>query len=155
AGEESLLAGPRVSYRLLVPQKVMGATFQQRSGRLEFGARYLGLRTGDRAFAAGPKLYSMSERDVKTSNSLSLQGAYTLIDQPFSRGWKVYGEASMTGAWMVTASDAGQRRLSFLAGPSWETEKFSILGNYARQSSTYLPLLGYFVGDREGAYAES
>src|SRR5262249_37764602 len=49
---------------------------------------------------------------------------------------------------------AGQRPSSFVLGPSWETDKFSIRANYVQQSASYLPLLGLFAGDRKGPYTE-
>ena len=44
--------------------------------------------------------------------------------------------------------------ISLLIGPSWETDKFTSRANYVRQSTSYMPLLGYFAGDRKGPYVE-
>jgi len=41
-----------------------------------------------------------------------------------------------------------------LAGFAWEDAAFSFKTNYARQGELYFPLAGYFVGDRQGPFAE-
>jgi hypothetical protein len=67
---------------------------------------------------------------------------------------KVYGETSYGAVSNFTPSTVGQKPFSFLIGPSWEETKFSIRSNYVRQSTSYMPLLGYFAGDRKGPYVE-
>jgi hypothetical protein len=44
--------------------------------------------------------------------------------------------------------------LSTLAGPIFETKKFTLRANYTYQNASYFPLLGYYFGDRAGPYAE-
>ena len=48
-----------------------------------------------------------------------------------------------------------QQPFSVVAGASWGTDRFSVRGNFVRESATYLPLLGYFAGDRQGLFAET
>ncbi|MBZ5543943.1 MAG: carboxypeptidase-like regulatory domain-containing protein [Acidobacteriia bacterium] len=67
---------------------------------------------------------------------------------------RAYAEAGYGTGTSFTPTPVGQKPLSLLVGPTWETEKFSLRANYVRQSTTYMPLLGYFVGDRKGPFVE-
>jgi hypothetical protein len=157
-GEETLLGGPRIPYRVLMPQRVLGATWQQKVGKhWEFGARYLNLSTNPEAVTNDPTLF-LPGHEFRNSNSLTLQSTYT-----FSKHLMFYAEAGYGAASSFTAAgekpastttQVGQQPFSLLVGPSWENGKFSFKANYVRQSTTYLPLLGTFVGDRKGPYAE-
>jgi hypothetical protein len=148
-GEETLLDGPRIPYRLMMPQRVLGATLRQKLGkRLEFGVRYLNLSTDPSALTNYPG-YFYAGHDYRTSNTITFQSTYK-----FSKSLKFYSEAGYGTASSFTPSPVGQQPFSLLVGPSWETDKFSLKANYIRQSTTYMPLLGTFVGDRKGPYVE-
>jgi uncharacterized membrane protein YgcG len=157
-GEETLLGGPRIPYRVLMPQRVLGASMQQKVGkRWQFGVRYLNLSTNPDALSYDPTFF-LPGHEFRNSNSLTFQSLYS-----FTKHLKFYTEAgygtasSFTSAGEQPASTpvpARQQPLSLLVGPSWEDDKFSFKANYVRQSTTYLPLLGTFVGDRKGPYVE-
>jgi uncharacterized membrane protein YgcG len=148
-GEGTLLGGPRIPYRLVMPQRVLGATLRQKLGkRWEFGVRYLNLFTNPSALTSYPS-YFYAGHDYRTSNAITFQSAYKL-----TKRLKFYSEAGYSTASSFTPSPVGQQPFSLLIGPSWETDKFSLEANYIRQSTTYLPLLGTFVGDRKGPYVE-
>jgi hypothetical protein len=148
-GEDTVLAGPRIPFRLILPQRIMGASMQQKVGeRWAFGVRYLNLATSPSALINAPTYFSAGHT-FEGSNSLMLQSTYH-----FSEHLKFYGETGYGTASGFTPLPVGQRPFSFLIGPSWETSKFSIRANYVRQSTTYMPLLGYFAGDRKGPYVE-
>ena len=155
-GKESLLAGPRVPYRVLVPQMVLGASMQQKvADRWDFGLRYMNLSTAASAFTGDQRTFVASGRDFRRSDSVTFQSSYTLIRRPDTRGLKFYGEANLGRASTLTPSAVPPQQVSYLAGPSWEGDKFTLRANYVHQSATYFPLLGYFVGDRKGSYAEA
>jgi hypothetical protein len=152
-GEESVLGGPRIPYRTVLPQFVLGATMQQKIGtRWELGARYLNLSSSPDAFTR-TTAYTLPGHRFLNSNSLALQSTYTLIKGQDTKGLKLYAEAGYGRAKSLDLP-IRQQPLSFVIGPSWETEKFSIKANFVQQSSSYLPLLGIFAGDRKGPYAE-
>jgi uncharacterized membrane protein YgcG len=148
-GEETLLGGPRIPYRVTMPQRVLGASMQQKVGkRFEFGVRYLNLSTNPNALTSEPTLF-LSGHAYRSSNNLTFQSSYN-----FTKHLIFYAEAGYGKASSFAPSPVGQQPFSLLIGPSWETDKFSLKANYVRQSTTYLPLLGSFVGDRKGPYVE-
>ena len=157
-GEETLLGGPRIPYRLVMPQRVLGASVQQKVGkRWQFGVRYLNLSTNPSALTNYPGYFYMGH-DYRTSNTITFQSSYK-----FTKRLKFYTEAGYSTASSFTSAGeqpastpvpVRQQPLSLLVGPSWEDDKFSLKANYVRQSTTYLPLLGNFVGDRKGPYVE-
>ncbi|WP_263366719.1 MSCRAMM family protein [Edaphobacter bradus] len=149
AGEDTVLEGPRIPFRFILPQRVIGASMQQKVGtRLAFGVRFLNLETNPSALIKDPTYFSPGH-SFQSSNSVTVQSTYR-----FSEHLKFYGEAGYGRASSFTPSLVGQQPFSLLIGPSWETSKFSIRANYVRQSTSYMPLLGYFAGDRKGPYVE-
>jgi len=56
-GDETLLAGPRIPFRISVPQTAMGASMRQRFGRLETGVRLLRLESGEHGLESNPLLF--------------------------------------------------------------------------------------------------
>lgn len=149
AGEDAVSEGPRIPFRLILPQLVMGATMQQKIGeRWSLGVRYLDLETNPTALTSYPTYFSPG-RTYHDSNSLTFQSAYN-----FTEHFKVYGEAGYATVSTFTPSTVAQQPFSLAVGPSWETKKFTIRANYVRQSTSYMPLLGYFAGDRKGTNLE-
>lgn len=148
-GEDTVLEGPRIPFRLILPQRVMGASMQQKVGeRWAFGVRLLNLATSPSALTSDPTFF-FPGRTYQGSNSLTLQSTYH-----FSKQLKLYGETGYGTVSSFTPSTVTQKPFSLLIGPSWETDKFTIRSNYVRQSTSYMPLLGYFAGDRKGPYVE-
>jgi hypothetical protein len=150
AGEETLLGGPRVPYRLSLPQRVLGGSLWQKVGnRWEFGLRYMYLGTGSSVLTTDSDYY-FAGHNYRHWSGLTFQSIFNA-----SKHLKFYAEATASNASSFTLSPVGEEPISLLIGPAWETDKFSIRANYALQSTTYLPMLGTFVGDREGPYVES
>jgi hypothetical protein len=148
-GEETLLGGARVPYRLVLPQLVMGASMWQKVGeRWEFGVRYMNLGTSSSALATDPT-YFFPGHDYRHWNGLTFQSIYHA-----TKHWNFYTEANASTASSFTPSPVRQEPLSLLLGPSWDSDKGSFRANYTLQSTTYLPMLGTFVGDRKGPYVE-
>jgi uncharacterized membrane protein YgcG len=157
-GEETLLEGPRIPYRVLMPQRVLGASLQQKVGtRWLLGVRFLNLSTSPDAVTSDPTLF-LPGHEYRNSNTLTFQSSYSFTKHLMFFGEAGYGTASSFTApkeqLAPTPARTGQQPLSLLLGPFWESDKFSIKANYVRQSTTYLPLLGTFVGDRKGPYVE-
>lgn len=140
-GQETLSAGPRVSYRVRVPQTVMGGTATRRVGKyLQIGARFLRLSASPQAIADNP-WYFPTGRDFSKVTTFGVQSLFTPVKR-----LKVYAEASRA----LGAS----KSLSSVAGAAWESKILTMRFNYALQGVRYFPLAGYFTGDRKGPYAE-
>jgi uncharacterized membrane protein YgcG len=157
-GEETLLGGPRIPYRVLMPQRVLGASMQQKVGkRWQFGLRYLNLSTNPDALTSDPTLF-LPGHEYRNSNSLTFQSSYSFTKHLMLYAEAGYGTASSFPPTEESPASAPvrvkQQPFSLLVGPSWEDDKFSFKANYVRQSTTYLPLLGTFAGDRKGPYVE-
>jgi hypothetical protein len=148
-GEDSVLEGPRIPFRLTLPQLIVGATMQQKVGeRWLFGVRFLSLETNPSALTSYPTYFSPGH-DFQSSRSVTFQSTYN-----FTEHLKFYGETGYGVVSTFSPSPVAQQPFSLLVGPSWETKKFAIHANYVRQSTSFMPLLGYFAGDRQGSYVE-
>jgi len=76
AGEETLREGPRITFRVHVPQFVTGASVEQTfGGRLLMGIRYLRLSSSQNEIAANRFFFQQGAEFVRT-DSLSAQAAY-------------------------------------------------------------------------------
>lgn len=140
AGEETLTAGPRVPYRILAPQMVIGASAVRRVGKhLHVGGRFMQFSSSPQAMADNPNLFPAG-RDIGLVRTAAVQSIYT----PFKR-LKLYGELSRAMESKV---------LSSIAGVSWESAALTVRANYAHQGTLYFPLIGYFTGDRRGPFGE-
>jgi len=148
-GDDTVLEGPRIPFRLILPQRIIGASMQQKVGeRLSLGVRYMNMETSPSALTSDSTFF-LPGRTYKGANTLTLQSTYR-----FSEHLKLYGETGYATVSSFTPLPVGQKPFSLLFGPSWETDKFSVRANYVRQSTSYMPLLGYFAGDRKGPYVE-
>jgi len=140
-GNETLLAGPRIPFRVDVPQRVMGAGIRRKFGHLETGMRFLRLvdtprdPSQDSFFPAG--------RDFRSAENLTLSSAYTFGDH-----FRWYGEAT------VARTEPFASPVSYFFGPAWESPRVTVRVNYANLSRSYFPLAGYWTGDRKGPFAE-
>ena len=144
AGEQTLTAGMRVSYRYVTPQAMMGLSAVRKiAPHLQIGARAMQFSTSPQAILDNPSLFpaGRSEPLVRT---LALQGLYTPVKR-----LKIYAEGSRP------AAGTAPTVTSSLAGFAWEDTAFSFKTDYTRQGVLYFPLAGYFVGDRQGPFAEA
>ena len=153
-GVETLVAGPRVPFRIRVPQNILGASVVQKLGeKLEIGVRAIHLSTGGDALgldAPSSNLFAPGQ-DFQSSSILSSTALYKLSSQ-----LQFYGEADLSAtSGSVAFPNARRSPYSFTAGPVWKTRKLTVKANYIRQSSSYLPVAGYFLGDRAGPYVEA
>ncbi len=140
AGEETLGAGPRVPYRILAPQTVIGASVVHHIGKyLRIGGRVMEFSSSRQDIANNPNLFPAGH-DIGRVRTASVQGLYT----PFKR-LKFYGEASRSMESKVMSS---------VVGASWEGKAITVQVDYLAQSVLYFPLVGYFTGDRRGPFSE-
>jgi hypothetical protein len=145
-GTETILAGPRIPFRADVPQRVLGASIRRKFGKLETGARFLFLKNsgresdGDFFFPAG--------RDFRSDGNLTAYASYSWNDHFL---W--YGEATAARAKTGDGVPPGQP-FSYFFGPAWESPRLTVKLNYASLARSYLPLAGYWTGDRKGPFGE-
>ena len=140
-GDETLAAGPRVPYRIRVPQRVMGATARRRIGPLTIAARYLQFSSSAQAIADNPYLFP-SGSQLTLERTISVQALYAPVKR-----LKVYVEGSQP-------LGEGKAVFSSIAAAAWESKALTFRVNYVLQGAHYFPLAGYFMGDRKGPFAE-
>lgn len=142
-GEETLTAGPRVAYRFATPQKVLGASAVRRlAPHWLVGVRFMQFATSAQGIADNPYLFPAGH-DTPLARTMTVQSSYT----PDKR-LKIYAEASKPLA-------EGTRTVtSYLAGAAWDGGWLTLRANYAYQGVLYLPLAGFFAGDRQGPFGE-
>ena len=142
-GDETLTAGPRVAYRFLTPQRLLGASAVRRlAPHWLVGVRVMQFAASPQSIAADPVLFPAGH-NLPLARTLTLQSLYA----PGKR-LKIYAETSRP-----MAADA-RTVTSYLAGASWEDTLLTARANYASQGVLYLPLAGYFAGDRQGPFGE-
>jgi hypothetical protein len=141
---------PRVVLRTSVPQSIGGFYLRQKVGqRLVVGARVTHFST-DLATLQSTSNMLIQGQHSKSATAASLNGMYT-----FAGPFKWYSEATWSAS-QPTSSNWSARSVPFslLSGPLLETKFIRIRANYARQSASYFPLLGYYLGDRQGPFGE-
>jgi hypothetical protein len=142
-GEETLTAGPRIPYRILAPQTVMGASTVRKLARNWWmGGRFLQLRSSPSGIADNPFLFPPG-RDIGRVRTFSVQSLYAPV-----KFLKFYAEVSRS------LSVESRNLVSGVAGAALETKALTLRANYVREGALYFPLVGYFAGDRQGPFAE-
>lgn len=149
-GNETLPQGAWIPLRESAPQNNLGMYITQKFGtRLKVGARFTRLSSDPAAIARQPMLFS-NAMATQSSNGLTVDSEYLI-----SSHLRVYGELGFSNATAISGArlrDGGP--LSLLVGPVWESKRFTLRANYVRQTASYLPIVGYYNGDRTGPYAE-
>ncbi|MBL8296023.1 MAG: carboxypeptidase regulatory-like domain-containing protein [Bryobacterales bacterium] len=147
-GIQTLQSGPRIPYRLSTGQRVSGADARFRLGeQLEFGLRLLNIQAGSGRETYNPWFTWGQQFD--RSRSLNAQ----LLYSP-AKHLRLYSEAGVGQASEPATAPPNGPSVSAIAGASWESERVTVRANYARQTALYLPVAGFFLGDRQGPYAE-
>jgi hypothetical protein len=142
-GQEMLVSGDRVSYRLSTPQTVAGVSALRRVARgLQLGVRLMQFSASDDAMSQDSSLFPAghSASMVRTATLESLYKPRPNL--------KFYAQVSRA------FTDAPHQVLSTLTGVSWENKDLTVRANYVRQGALYFPLAAYFAGDRQGPFAE-
>lgn len=149
-GRGTLLGGPRVPFRVSAPQTMAGAAARVNVGtRLIVSGRLTRFWTSEKAMGEDRFLFPPG-RDFRNVTSLALHSVYTP-----AKNLRLFAEAAP-----ALSNYAGRNSrlpghgLSFTGGVSWETANFTAQANYASLTASYLPLAGYFAGDRRGPFGE-
>jgi hypothetical protein len=149
SGTGTIANTPRVVLRLSVPQTLSGFFLRQKVGsRLLLGARLMHFANDLLALSNAPGLLNQGSH-LRTATTVSVDALYTVAGP-----LKWYGEISWSTAEQDIASAAKQTPVSTLIGPLLESKYLKLRANYTLQSASYFPLLGYYVGDRQGPFGE-
>lgn len=148
-GVQTLQSGPRIPYRLSTGQRISGVEARLRPAeQLEFGVRLLDIQATSGRQNSNP--WFTSGQQFGRSRSLNAQLLYTPL-----KHLRLYAEAGLGRASeTATRESAHAPSASTIAGASWESDRLTARANYASQSAVYLPVAGFFLGDRKGPYAE-
>jgi hypothetical protein len=144
-GAETLSQGNRVPFRTRVPQNAVGVQFARNpEDRVQFGLGFLRLSSSPQRVAE-ERLFFPTNRQFTASDTLTTQARVRLtrsLDWFSEAGWSSVselGRATRRSEW------------SFVAGPALHTSHVSIRANYLSQGTGYMPVLGYYLGDRRGS----
>lgn len=149
-GDETLQEGPRITFRVVAPQSVLGTFARQQIGEhLQIGMRYLHFGSSQSQIDNNAFLFPVG-RQFLSVDTLQTQSTYV-----FTKRMRLYGEATLSRAEEAPGGGKVGGPASALFGPAWESDKLTLRGNYTYETASYFPLLGYFAGDRKGAFGEA
>ena len=151
AGAATLFNGFRVPLRVRVPQRVFGASVHQKlTERWEASFRLLHFGTAPDKLMDFRRFFTPLNRRYMSVRSLTAQTHYKPLDK-----LQVFGEATLSAAERPPPIAGGPSQpLSMTTGLAWESERWTASASYARQSTSYLPAMGLYLGDREGPFSE-
>ncbi|HUP05292.1 MAG TPA: SPOR domain-containing protein [Bryobacteraceae bacterium] len=149
-GRQMLLEGPQVPFRAATPQTVAGAGARFGVGtRFEYGVRLMRMQSDVAGIENNPFLYPTG-RDYRWVDMATAQANLHL-----SRRFKLYTEVEKTSVGRLTPLAGGHEvPFSYTSGAVWDSRAFTLRANYAYQGTAYLPVPGYYAGDRRGPYGE-
>jgi hypothetical protein len=144
-GVQTVLEGPRIPFRASAHQRALGVQFRRRLGeRLTLGARFLRL-AGDPTNSGDGGAFRLYRRRFDSADTAAVQAIYSL-----GKPLRLFGELS---AARVAGGDTPAGPPSSLLGAELNTPRLTALANWVSQGAFYLPVAGYFTGDRRGPYA--
>lgn len=150
-GRLTLPQGPRITFRSTGPQTALGAMVRERflQKRLQIGVRFLRLSSTPSEVEADPILFPVN-RSFLVNTTLTVQALYSP-----TKAFKLYAEANKIGGEVPEGDFAPPHYpVSTIFGASWEGSWATVRASYISLGASYLPLLGYFSGDRRGPSAD-
>ena len=150
-GAATLFNGFRVPLRVRVPQRVFGASVHQKlTERWEASFRMLHFATTPDKLIDFRRFFTPLNRRYMSVRSLTAQTHYKPLDK-----LQVFGEATLSAAERPPPiAGRPSQPLSVTTGLAWESQRWTASASYARQSTSYLPAMGLYLGDREGPFSE-
>ena len=147
-GEQTLFEGPRIPFRRTTGEHVLGGTVNYRFGSsLEVGLRLMNI-------TENPNQLDNFLFPVNRRFSMVNVGALQATYHPFKR-FRVFAETSASrGDLAASPVRSNSNPLSLFAGAAYESDLLTVRANYADQGALYLPIAGYFAGDRRGPFGE-
>ncbi|HRJ18490.1 MAG TPA: hypothetical protein PLF84_05575 [Bryobacteraceae bacterium] len=149
AGVVTFLEGPRLPFSVRGPQTLTGGGLRWKAGEtLEFAGQVDTLRTDPERAAARPYL-SQSGRQYGRSTQATVAGQWKPAE-----GVRVVGEAALTTGRPADELTVAPARGNALVSGEYERGRVMARASWLRQTAGYLPVAGYFAGDRGGAFVE-
>lgn len=149
AGAVTFLEGPRLPFSVRGPQTMTGGGVRWKAGeKLEFAGQVDTLRTDPERAAARPFM-SQTGRQYASSTQ-----ATVAADWKPAEGVRVVGEAALTTGRPADELTVKPARGNALVSGEYERGRVMARASWLRQTAGYLPVAGYFAGDRGGAFVE-
>jgi hypothetical protein len=157
AGSETLPLVPINFFRARAPQSIAGMSAQRTFlKKFRAGASLSHLSSAEHQIDLSPFAFLLpADHRFRNVTSAMFQSTYTIASH-----LKLYGEANYSLAERIAPLQPPSipapplDPLSSSAGIAWESPRLMLKANYVYQGLSYLPLAGYFLGDRRGPYAE-
>jgi hypothetical protein len=147
-GQLTLLQGNRLPFVYQTPQRITGAAVDWKtSEKLKVRSTVARISTDLRALAEEP--YFLSEKRRFRS---SVQSVTSALWQPL-KPLKLFGEAGFAAVPSVNGQPA-PARVSGVGSAEYEAGRWLVRGQYQREGAAFMPLAGYFLGDRQGPSGE-
>ncbi len=148
-GVVTFLEGPRLPFSVRGPQTLTGGGLRWKAGeKLEFAGQVDTLRTDPERAAARPYL-SQTGRRYGRSTQATVAGQWKPAE-----GVRVVGEAALTTGRPADELTVAPARGNALVSGEYERGRVMARASWLRQTAGYLPVAGYFAGDRGGAFVE-
>jgi hypothetical protein len=149
-GSGTLTNTPRVVLLLAIPQTIAGFYARQAVGsRLVLGARYMHFSNDLAALRKTPYIGSQT-LNLTSASVLSADASYKI-----AKPLVLFAETEWSAADMEKpAASTRSVPFSVIAGPVLDTPALTVRANYILESSSYFPLIGYYLGDRRGPFGE-
>jgi len=149
SGGLEILQGARLPFFVRAPQTITGATAVWKRGEtIQIQSSLLHIATAAERLAEQPNLLP----EGRTFAS-SLQGRVHATWRPRNQ-LRVSSELALHSARALGAQPIPSSPWSTSVSAEWAGPRLTLRGNYLRQGAAYLPLAGYFVGDRKGPFGE-
>lgn len=150
AGRLMVLQGPRMPYYFQTPQASAGAAVRwKRDDRIAVQSMLLFTTTDTARFDERGYLLPVGRRFENSAQWIT-NASWNPV-----RGLRIFGEGALHSASRVPAQNTSSLSLfSGIASAEWEGGRWQARGNYVRQGAAYMPMTGYFLGDRKGPYGE-
>lgn len=144
-GAETLSQGYRVPYRTRVPQTSLGGeAIASVAHHVDLGFRYLHLASPE-SKVAEQRLFFPANRQFTQSDAFTTQA-----NVRFSELLQWYTEAGWSRVERPPDGQGPRPEFSIATGAALQTARVAARANYFNQGAGYLPLLGYYLGDRRG-----
>lgn len=149
-GQQTLQTGPRIPFRTTTAQRVEGASMQYHLGeRLELGFRFMRFDNNPAGSLQSSYVFP-ADRRFLSANVATVQALYRVAGN-----FRLYAEQGASlGVRRLDGNNARVDPWSRTFGAVWDSKMLSLRANYAEQALLYLPIAGYFAGDRKGPFAE-
>jgi hypothetical protein len=150
SGSLQIMQGARLPFTLRTPQALTGGSVTwKREELLEIQSSLILVSTDTAKLAE--QSYLLPEGRTFAS---SLQGRVNATWRP-GKQLRLSSELALSSAQVPQAArPIPTSPLSMTSSAEWNTTRLSLRGSYIRQGAAYMPLAGYFLGDRKGPFAE-